>query len=76
MLDSAACSRVSELGVFGLHIQDGDVEVANITAGFLLRTKAAGVQDGGVAAGRAVLDSPYLCDTSNDNDNDDAGDAA
>lgn len=51
---------VSELGVYGVHIsRDGEV-VENYTAGTLLRSKAASADDGGVAAGVAVLDSPIL----------------
>jgi len=52
-------SVVSELGVFGMLVKDGDEVVANIAAGHLLRTKPRDVEDGGVAAGRAVLDSPF-----------------
>jgi glutathione synthase len=36
--------------------------VLNQSAGYLLRTKIAKVEDGGVAAGVAVLDTPYLID--------------
>lgn len=38
----------------------GDRIILNERAGHLLRTKVASVDDGGVAAGVAVLDSPYL----------------
>ena len=51
---------VSELGVFGVclsNVKTGEV-VMNDVAGHLLRSKFEGVLDGGVAAGRAVLDSP------------------
>jgi glutathione synthase len=51
---------VSELGVFGLHIQVNGKEIANINAGTLLRSKLASEDDGGVAAGVAVLDSVLL----------------
>ena len=51
---------VSELGIFGCYLKEGDKVIANETAGHLLRTKARGVEDGGVAAGRAVLDCPHL----------------
>lgn len=40
--------------------RNGEKEVMNESAGYLLRTKVASVDDGGVAAGVAVLDSPYL----------------
>jgi glutathione synthase len=38
----------------------GDVEFINEDGGHLLRTKTASSDEGGVAAGFAVLDSPYL----------------
>jgi hypothetical protein len=38
----------------------GDEVVLNTQGGHLLRTKAADSDEGGVAAGYAVLDSPYL----------------
>jgi len=34
----------------------------NESAGYLLRTKLSNVDDGGVAAGIAVLDTPFLID--------------
>jgi hypothetical protein len=34
----------------------------NESGGFLLRSKSAAIDDGGVAAGVAVLDAPYLLD--------------
>lgn len=52
---------VSELGVFGVHVVEGD-RVLNYAAGALLRSKASSHEDGGVAAGVAVLDSPLLVD--------------
>lgn len=51
---------ISEFGVFGVVISDGDTIVKNDTVGHLLRTKSTIHEDGGVAALRAVLDSPYL----------------
>ena len=53
---------VSELGVYGVHVTRQGVDVENFTAGTLLRSKAASQDDGGVAAGVAVLDSPMLID--------------
>lgn len=52
---------VSELGVYGVCIghRTRGILYEN-TAGHLLRTKFADVLDGGVASGRAVLDSPYV----------------
>jgi len=51
---------VSELGIFAILITDGDKIVENKSIGYLLRSKSATVEDGGVAAGIAVLDSPIL----------------
>ncbi|XP_057291485.1 glutathione synthetase-like [Hydractinia symbiolongicarpus] len=51
---------VTELGVFGVFISDGEKEIFNKASGHLLRTKDIEHKDGGVAAGRAVLDTPYL----------------
>jgi glutathione synthase len=53
---------ISELGCFGAIVTSGDGEVIhNEYAGFLLRTKFSGVDEGGVASGFATLSSPYLC---------------
>jgi glutathione synthase len=53
---------ISELGCCGTVVASaaGDV-VHNEYAGFLLRTKFANVDEGGVASGFATLSSPYLC---------------
>ena len=48
----------SELGMFGVILADKDRVVLNKHAGFLLRTKLEGTDEGGVAAGYAVLSSP------------------
>eukprot|EP00128_Syssomonas_multiformis_P015514 Colp12_sorted_trinity150504_noHs@4863 len=53
---------VSELGVFGTLITRGSEIVHNRVGGYLMRTKSADKEDGGVAAGVAVLDSPLLVD--------------
>lgn len=50
---------VSELGIFGVHVVEDD-QVVSYAAGALLRSKASSHDDGGVAAGVAVLDSPLL----------------
>jgi len=52
---------VSELGIFGIYLGDGKEEVVNDDAGYLLRTKLAKFQDGGIANGIGSLDSVYLC---------------
>lgn len=51
---------VSELGIYGVMVKDGDRIVTNTSAGHLVRTKASSSDEGGVAAGFAVLDSPVL----------------
>ncbi|XP_070796039.1 glutathione synthetase isoform X2 [Pituophis catenifer annectens] len=51
---------VSELGIFGVYIRHGQKFVMNKHVGHLLRTKAMEHADGGVAAGVAVLDTPYV----------------
>lgn len=53
---------ISELGCFGTIVVSGEGDVIhNEYAGFLLRTKFSGVDEGGVASGFATLSSPYLC---------------
>ena len=53
---------ISELGCFGTIVASGEEGnvVHNEYAGFLLRTKFSGVDEGGVASGFATLSSPYL----------------
>lgn len=53
---------VSELGIFGVHLRRGSRVLLNERAGHLLRTKPADADEGGVASGFAVLDSPMLVD--------------
>ena len=62
MEGTAAAASISELGCFAtiLAKPTGEI-VANDYAGFLLRTKFADVDEGGVASGFATLSSPYLC---------------
>jgi len=55
-------NSISELGCFGTLLVDAEgVVVHNEYAGFLLRTKFVGVDEGGVASGFATLSSPYIC---------------
>ena len=56
--EGVAC--LSELGVFGVLVARGDKVLLNAPAGHLLRTKPVDADEGGVASGYAVLDSPYL----------------
>ncbi|KAJ3322635.1 hypothetical protein HDV06_002849 [Boothiomyces sp. JEL0866] len=51
---------ISELGIYGIWISDRDVCLLNTSGGHLLRTKSSNSNEGGVAAGFAVLDSPFL----------------
>jgi glutathione synthase len=51
---------LSELGVYGGYVRVGDTVTRNAHGGHLLRTKAATSDEGGVAAGFAVLDSVRL----------------
>ncbi|XP_064610828.1 glutathione synthetase-like [Liolophura sinensis] len=51
-----------ELGIYGVFIGNGSTVVENRQVGHLLRTKTLGTNEGGVAAGFAGIDSPYLID--------------
>ncbi|XP_072305598.1 glutathione synthetase [Eucyclogobius newberryi] len=51
---------LSELGIFGAYVRQGTEMVMNEQVGHLLRTKSSAHADGGVAAGVAVLDNPFL----------------
>lgn len=56
------CQVISELGIYSTYLSNGsnnDIVVDNY-AGHLLRTKTADSNEGGVAAGFAVIDSPLL----------------
>eukprot|EP00871_Galdieria_phlegrea_P002888 jgi/Galph1/35/GphlegSOOS_G4835.1 len=56
---------ISELGIFGVFLAQEDKLLVNKAIGHLLRTKMTRQQDGGVAAGNAVLDSPLLVEPNN-----------
>jgi len=58
----AVADTLSELGVYGAFLRRGQEVLLNTEAGHLVRTKRASSNEGGVAAGFAVLDSPYLMD--------------
>ncbi|XP_015570610.2 glutathione synthetase, chloroplastic [Ricinus communis] len=51
---------ISELGVYGAYLRNKDKVIINDQSGYLMRTKVASSDEGGVAAGFAVLDSVYL----------------
>ncbi|KAI9084898.1 hypothetical protein K1719_033304 [Acacia pycnantha] len=51
---------ISELGIFGAYLRNKDKVIVNGQSGYLMRTKVSSSDEGGVAAGFAVLDSVYL----------------
>merc|ERR1712129_347860 len=51
---------LSEFGFYSVLIGDGKQAHLNEHAGHLVRTKAEGVDEGGVASGYAVVNSPFL----------------
>ncbi|WIA42733.1 hypothetical protein OEZ86_008676 [Tetradesmus obliquus] len=51
---------LSELGIYGTFLRIGDEVMINEEVGHLVRTKTSSSNEGGVAAGFAVLDSPML----------------
>lgn len=51
---------VSELGIFGAYLRNKDNVLLNNQSGYLMRTKISSSDEGGVAAGFAVVDSLYL----------------
>lgn len=55
-------ATLSELGIYSTLVRRGDVVLHNAGAGHLVRTKTAESDEGGVAAGYGVLDSPMLVD--------------
>ncbi|XP_050522041.1 glutathione synthetase-like isoform X2 [Daktulosphaira vitifoliae] len=60
------CDVVSELGIFGIILCDGDNILLNEQVGHMMRTKSKSCNEGGVNAGYGVLDSPFLYDDSSD----------
>lgn len=51
---------LSEFGFYSVYLGDGQTTRLSEHAGHLVRTKGEGVDEGGVAAGYAVISSPYL----------------
>ncbi|CAN8255708.1 unnamed protein product [Cochlearia groenlandica] len=51
---------ISELGVYGAYLRNKERVIVNEQSGYLMRTKVSSSNEGGVAAGYAVLDSIYL----------------
>ena len=61
----AESDALSELGVYSVFLRGrSGTQLLNEPVGHLLRTKTASSDEGGVAAGFAVLDSPALYTTS------------
>lgn len=58
--EAVESNSLQELGIYGTFIRVGGEVMLNETAGHLVRTKMETSNEGGVAAGFAVLDSPYL----------------
>jgi len=57
---ATVAETLSELGIYSTYLRKGDAVLLNREAGHLVRTKAATSDEGGVASGFAVLDSPLL----------------
>ncbi|XP_077218252.1 glutathione synthetase 2 isoform X1 [Tasmannia lanceolata] len=51
---------ISELGIYGAYLRNKEKVIMNDQCGYLMRTKVSSSNEGGVAAGYAVLDSIYL----------------
>ncbi|XP_057789245.1 glutathione synthetase, chloroplastic [Salvia miltiorrhiza] len=51
---------LSELGIYGTYLRNKEKVIMNNHSGYLMRTKVSSSNEGGVAAGFAVLDSIYL----------------
>lgn len=66
---NASDQLVSELGIFGSVISDGPNIIKNNAAGYLIRSKKYGVNEGGVATGYAGISSLILYDDTGDASN-------
>ncbi|KAF5952251.1 hypothetical protein HYC85_010195 [Camellia sinensis] len=51
---------ISELGIYSAYLRNKENVIMNEQCGYLMRTKVSSSNEGGVAAGFAVLDSVYL----------------
>ncbi|GKV20594.1 hypothetical protein SLEP1_g30693 [Rubroshorea leprosula] len=51
---------ISELGIYSAYLRNKEKVILNNQCGYLMRTKLSSSNEGGVAAGFAVLDSIYL----------------
>jgi glutathione synthase len=59
-LKSEALFIINKHLIFFVVYRNGNKEILNKQAGHLVRSKVADSDEGGVAAGYGVLDSPYL----------------
>lgn len=57
---STVSPALSEFGFYSTYLGDGTQVLLSEHAGHLVRTKSEGVDEGGVAAGYAVISSPFL----------------
>ncbi|KAL6905846.1 hypothetical protein ACP4OV_003447 [Aristida adscensionis] len=53
-------NAVSEFGIFGAYLRSKDKIIINDQCGYLMRTKAASLNEGGVVTGYAFLNSIFL----------------
>ncbi|KAJ9682089.1 hypothetical protein PVL29_018126 [Vitis rotundifolia] len=63
LMREGICHRdhaISELGIYGAYLRIKEKVIVNEQCGYLMRTKVSSSNEGGVAAGFAVLDSIYL----------------
>ena len=51
---------VNEIGIYGIILSDDTQVHMNKTAGYLVRTKNVGSNEGGVVMGFSAIDVPYL----------------
>ena len=51
---------VNELGIYGVMLSEGEAVQVNAAAGYLLRTRGTGSNEGGISAGSGFLDSVVL----------------
>ena len=59
--ETTHCQAQCELGIYGIYVgYVGQEPIKNTYSGYLLRVKSDGTDEGGVAAGFAVLSSPSL----------------
>ncbi|XP_019053179.1 PREDICTED: glutathione synthetase, chloroplastic-like isoform X3 [Nelumbo nucifera] len=53
-------NAISELGIYSAYLRNKEKVIMNDQCGYLVRTKVSSSNEGGIAAGYAVLDSIYL----------------